>query len=245
MGCITGHGRRAQRAGHKPVMAIFADHLLVPSRTDCFTDVMWPVCASSSTPKTDLNSDETFFHMSCANGLDLVLPVPCSFFSICLFFSFFFSPPSLLLCFPVLGPLVSFDFLPLSLFLSFLARNPRFFDPHPFRPDSLHFSLRVFFPFQTSRATCNARARGKLRTKGSLMGCCFFSFSFFTHLFFTTVIGLFSSCSNESFCHAVFRIIRSLTRSFWRWDRVWDGYVVFGWKWLWDCLKIIRNVSLL
>lgn len=27
----------------KPVIAIFADHLLVPSRTDCFMAFMWPV----------------------------------------------------------------------------------------------------------------------------------------------------------------------------------------------------------
>lgn len=64
---------RRARAGHKPVIAIFADHLLVPSKTDCSTDIMWPECAFSSTPKTDLNSDETLFHISCANGRDLVL----------------------------------------------------------------------------------------------------------------------------------------------------------------------------
>ena len=49
----------AQRAD-KPVMAIFADHLLVPSRTDCFTEVMWPIWDFSSTPNTDLNSDEIY-----------------------------------------------------------------------------------------------------------------------------------------------------------------------------------------
>lgn len=64
---------RRARAAHKPVIAIFADHLLVPSKTDCSTDIMWPECAFSSTPKTDLNSDETLFHISCVNGRDLVL----------------------------------------------------------------------------------------------------------------------------------------------------------------------------
>lgn len=64
---------RRARAAHKPVIAIFADHLLVPSKTDCSTDIMWPECAFSSTPKTDLNSDETLVHISCANNRDLVL----------------------------------------------------------------------------------------------------------------------------------------------------------------------------
>lgn len=42
---------------HKPVIAIFADHLLVPSNTDCLIVSMWLVWARSSVPNTDLNSD--------------------------------------------------------------------------------------------------------------------------------------------------------------------------------------------
>lgn len=73
-GCTkTNFRSRRARAAHKPVIAIFADHLLVPSKTDCSTAIMWPACAFSSTPKTDLNSDETFFHMSCVSDRDLVL----------------------------------------------------------------------------------------------------------------------------------------------------------------------------
>ena len=37
-----------------PVMAILADHLLVPSRTDCLTAFMWPIWLRSSTPNTAL-----------------------------------------------------------------------------------------------------------------------------------------------------------------------------------------------
>lgn len=38
----------------EPVMAIFADHLLVPSSTDCLTDFIWPTYVFSSTANTDL-----------------------------------------------------------------------------------------------------------------------------------------------------------------------------------------------
>lgn len=127
-------------------MAIFADHLLVPSRTDCFTAVMWPVCASSSTPKTDLNSDETFFHMSCANGLDLVLPVLHS---------------------------ILIAIFPRSLSPSF-ARDTRFFNPLPlFFSLSLSLSLsfffaRVFLKRFSSSVTCNEQLHRRIvhRVKG-------------------------------------------------------------------------------
>ena len=133
-------------------MAIFADHLLVPSRTDCFTAVMWPVCASSSTPKTDLNSDETFFHMSCANGLDLVLPVLHSILIA-------ISPP--------------------VLFLPSFPRDTRFFNPSlplflplSFSPSlSLFiflFSPSVFFKRFSSSVTCNEQLHRRIvhRVKG-------------------------------------------------------------------------------
>ena len=133
-------------------MAIFADHLLVPSRTDCFTAVMWPVCASSSTPKTDLNSDETFFHMSCANGLDLVLPVLHSILIA-------ISPP--------------------VLFLPSFPRDTRFFNPSlplflplSFSPSlSLSiflFSPSVFFKRFSSSVTCNEQLHRRIvhRVKG-------------------------------------------------------------------------------
>ena len=61
----TSLGIAEHELDHKPVIAIFADHLLVPSKTDCSTAIMWPMCAFSSTPKTDLNSDETLFHKLC------------------------------------------------------------------------------------------------------------------------------------------------------------------------------------
>lgn len=40
----------------KPVIAIFADHLLVPSNTLCLTAFMWPEWLLSSTPNTALNT---------------------------------------------------------------------------------------------------------------------------------------------------------------------------------------------
>lgn len=36
-------------------MAILADHLEVPSKTDCLTAFMWPAWLLSSTPNTDLS----------------------------------------------------------------------------------------------------------------------------------------------------------------------------------------------
>ena len=43
-----------------PVIAILADHLLVPSRTDCLTAFMWPLWLRSSTPNTALYDFITF-----------------------------------------------------------------------------------------------------------------------------------------------------------------------------------------
>ena len=47
------------------VIAILADHLEVPSKTDCRAAFMCPECARSSTPKTDLiNSKISGFSFS-------------------------------------------------------------------------------------------------------------------------------------------------------------------------------------
>ena len=53
---ITFCARRHNKVDvYKPVMAILADHLLVPSKTDCFMAFMWPVWLFSSTPNTSLH----------------------------------------------------------------------------------------------------------------------------------------------------------------------------------------------
>ena len=46
---------------NKPVIAILADHLLVPSKTDWFTDIMWPTWLLSSTLNTSLFIGEIRF----------------------------------------------------------------------------------------------------------------------------------------------------------------------------------------
>lgn len=162
-------------------MAIFADHLLVPSRTDCFTAVMWPVCASSSTPKTDLNSDETFFHMSCANGLDLVLPVLHSILIA-------ISPP--------------------VLFLPSFPRDTRFFNPSlplflplSFSPSlSLSiflFSPSVFFKRFSSSVTCNEQLHRRIvhRVKGKWANFFPRLISLFSpSLFWIFLLNFISSC---------------------------------------------------
>lgn len=132
-------------------MAIFADHLLVPSRTDCFTAVMWPVCASSSTPKTDLNSDETFFHMSCANGLDLVLPVLHSILI-------------------AISPPFSFSLLFRETLVSLTLLYPFFYLSRslPLSLSLFLFSPSVFFKRFSSSVTCNEQLHRRIvhRVKG-------------------------------------------------------------------------------
>lgn len=49
-------GGSAMKKNFKPVIAIFADHLLVPSNTLCLTAFMWPEWLLSSTPNTALNT---------------------------------------------------------------------------------------------------------------------------------------------------------------------------------------------
>lgn len=60
---VEAAGKRELRGedSNKPVMAILADHLLVPSSTDWFTDIMWPTWLLSSTPKTSLFIGEIKF----------------------------------------------------------------------------------------------------------------------------------------------------------------------------------------
>ena len=196
-------------------MAIFADHLLVPSRTDCFTDVMWPVCASSSTPNTDLNSDETFFHMSCANGLDLVLPVPLLSFPFVSFLSFFF--------------FVSFSFLtptpfPTKFqdnrFASFFLFFPRVLST-PWLPSLL--ASRFSFSFRTSRATlvlvANRVCQGMTAAASRIANGLLFPSFFFFFFFFSTVNRAFFSF--ERIRYAAFRIIRRPIRLEGSWFRMW------------------------
>lgn len=65
-----GSGER----GDKPVMAILADHLDVPSSTDCLTARMWPTWFFSSTLNTDLDAQRHSVREGECNAIQCGLP---------------------------------------------------------------------------------------------------------------------------------------------------------------------------
>ena len=107
----------------KPVIAIFADHLLVPSNTLCLTAFIWPAWLLSSTPNTALQMNREkrakrlslrifIWHKTQACGICLHKYLEC----LC---HFFIHSPALALSFlsSVFSSFFSFSFI-LSVSLS-------------------------------------------------------------------------------------------------------------------------------
>lgn len=67
-----------------PVMAIFADHLLVPSKTLCLTAFIWPAWLFSSTPNTALSIKYLWFLWNMVYGYNFYIFFFLHIFFLCL-----------------------------------------------------------------------------------------------------------------------------------------------------------------